>query len=107
MTKIDMKKEVFDLIKKGCDIGTFTKYYNKYHENYCDYSIPWVGACGRDKDESRLSVISVKYGEGVSYLCEEHSKAKCMCGKPAIRGCSHAGSFVCGRPLCSLCSCEH
>lgn len=57
----------------------------------CGYNIPWVGPC---KNECP---------------CPEHGEQMCTkCkNKPATRGCSHAGSLVCGRPLCDDCECVH
>ena len=33
-------------------------------------------------------------------LCEQHSSAKCWCGKQAYHGCNMELQFICGRPLC-------
>ena len=38
--------------------------------------------------------------------CEDHQKL-CSCGKLATRECANAGQFVCGRPLCDNCTCNH
>lgn len=55
----------------------------------CPYDEPWIGRCGKD----------IK--EGTSpHRCGKHDGYDCWCGKPGVRGCSVAVSFVCGRPLC-------
>lgn len=59
----------------------------------CDFSIAWVGGC---KNEA----------EPGSTNCKEHQKLCSKCRKKLIRReCSHAGQFVCGRPLCDNCKC--
>lgn len=62
----------------------------------CEYGIPWVGSC---KAKTNVKVDGV-------YVCGEHIKEKCGCGRQANRGCSNAGSFVCGAPLCADCRCS-
>jgi hypothetical protein len=32
--------------------------------------------------------------------CPDHGHLTCDCGKPATTECAHAGSFVCGHPVC-------
>lgn len=59
----------------------------------CDYCEPWRGPCGSGK--------ILDNGQ-----CEKHQK-KCGCGNLATHGCSFAGQFVCGRPLCDDCKCNH
>ena len=63
----------------------------------CEYNKAWIGTCG-------------KYGQtniDGHFYCEEHRSIYCSCGEKAISECSHAGQFVCGRPLCKKCSCKH
>jgi hypothetical protein len=57
----------------------------------CSYIMPWVGACKN------------------TVPCNLHSEQMCTkCKKKlATHGCGHAGSLVCGRPLCDDCSCIH
>jgi len=59
----------------------------------CQYDQPWCGSCG--------SKNVLDNGQ-----CENHQE-KCSCGKLATHGCSYAGQFVCGRPLCDDCKCSH
>lgn len=62
-------------------------------EPTCCYAEPWQGECG--------SKAILDNGQ-----CDRH-QSKCSCGKVATHGCSHAGQFVCGRPLCDDCRCNH
>ena len=59
----------------------------------CGFNKAWVGNC-KSKD-------LLDNGQ-----CREH-QTKCSCGKLATKECSHAGQFVCGRPLCDSCRCNH
>lgn len=38
--------------------------------------------------------------------CKNH-QGLCSCGELATQECAHAGQFVCGRPLCDKCKCNH
>jgi hypothetical protein len=59
----------------------------------CQYDKPWQGNCGN------------KVVEGTNY-CKEHSVKCFKCKKrQATHGCSCAGSFVCGAPLCDSKEC--
>ena len=54
----------------------------------CQYIVPWAGECGKE------TVAGSDY-------CEKHDGETCFaCDKQATRGCSHAGSLVCGVPEC-------
>lgn len=59
----------------------------------CTYCPPWSKPCGSEK--------ILDNGQ-----CEHHQE-KCSCGNVATHGCSFAGQFVCGRPLCADCRCNH
>lgn len=51
----------------------------------CEFNEAWRGKCGKED-------------------CDEHKHLKCCsCGDPATRSCPHAGSLVCGAPLCDKC----
>ena len=56
----------------------------------CKYDVPWAGRCQKE-------------AVGSDY-CDEHN-VKCSACKQrqATHGCSHAGQFVCGYPLCDKC----
>lgn len=69
------------------------KQAHKMPDPTCRYAEPWQGECG--------SKNILDNGQ-----CEKH-QSKCSCGQVATHGCSHAGQFVCGRPLCDDCSCNH
>ncbi len=56
-------------------------------EGLCIFDQAWIGLCSN----KALTGHSV---------CSDHLGTKCHCGAQATRECSHAGSFVCGRPLC-------
>lgn len=58
----------------------------------CQYDKPWQGTCKADAENG---------------YCAKHKEEKCRCGKQATHGCSHAGQFVCGAPLCDECKCKH
>lgn len=50
----------------------------------CGYIEPWIGRCR------------------AKHPCEKHLRYRCWsCGAPAVRGCSMAGSLVCGVPECA------
>jgi len=56
--------------------------------NECRYDEPWQGECGKPTVSG-------------SDFCEEHHGRLCrVCKDQATRGCPHAGSLVCGAPLC-------
>jgi hypothetical protein len=59
----------------------------------CQFSQAWVGRCE--------STNILDNGQ-----CEKHQD-KCSCGELATNSCAHAGQFVCGRPLCDNCRCNH
>lgn len=59
----------------------------------CGFSMAYVGSC-------KSTEIS-NNGQ-----CEKHQD-KCSCGELATNSCAHAGQFVCGRPLCDNCRCNH
>jgi hypothetical protein len=55
----------------------------------CKYIEPWAGQCRNE------AIVD-------SENCKEHNKTCVVCHKNlATHGCSCAGSFVCGLPLCS------
>jgi hypothetical protein len=57
----------------------------------CVFDEAWRGKCG-------------KPASGEPALCEKHRDAErysCWCGEQAVKECSVASSFVCGRPLCA------
>lgn len=54
----------------------------------CRYDEPWVGQCRNEAIKG-------------SKNCKEHAVLCSVCGKRlATHGCSCAGSWVCGTPLC-------
>lgn len=59
----------------------------------CQYVLPWQGQC------KCTDILD-------NGNCKEHQD-RCSCGKLATHGCAHAGQFVCGRPLCDDCRCDH
>lgn len=58
----------------------------------CRYDMPWAGRCRRPTTHE-------------SGICEDHRGEKCVvCGGQSTHGCSYAGQFVCGAPLCDDCT---
>ncbi len=58
----------------------------------CTFSKAWIGACGKEADESGF--------------CPDHKGIVCVsCGEQATHECSETMGFVCGAPLCE--DCEH
>lgn len=97
-SKLDYSIEFAEIIRKN-QLKIINKELNEKKKSHstpepsCCYSEPWQGECG--------SNAILDNGQ-----CENHQK-KCSCGKMATHGCSHAGQFVCGRPLCDDCICKH
>jgi hypothetical protein len=91
------------LFNKGVDLDSIeVKYIQLRNTKKCTFDLAGTGACNKP------ARISMTYKEGEYHLCEDHSKVRCgICGKPAIRQCSFPGQFVCGKPLCPDCECEH
>jgi len=53
----------------------------------CRFIRDWAGRCTNPATDGEY--------------CAEHTEYACtVCGEQATRSCSHAGSFVCGAPLC-------
>ena len=60
----------------------------------CAFSEAWRGYCKNKPNESGY--------------CDDHEGETCReCGKQATHDCAHTSQFVCGRPLCDDCRCNH
>jgi len=61
----------------------------------CKYDVCWHGQCKKTTIND-------------SDFCEEHLNKTCKCGNQANGDChKHAGSFICGAPLCDKCRLKH
>ena len=86
-------KEVDKEIDKRIDSLKAIKAIKPVDKACCGFDIAWVGNC--------KSTDLFENGQ-----CEKHQNL-CSCGKLATRECDHTGQFVCGRPLCDTCRCNH
>lgn len=85
-----IRKKQLKIIK--VDLAT-QKQSHKQPKPTCNFCPPWSQPCGSTK--------ILDNGQ-----CENH-QGKCSCGKVATHACSFAGQFICGRPLCDDCRCNH